>query len=232
MRGTSPLVLLHGLSSSPRGWDRLAPHLKDGRRLVPIDLFPRGSPLSRFTLTDAANSLAASLEADGQPAVLIGHSMGGLIALQVAIDHPELVERLVLVGAPAVPSEGSLVRRSTGVLRSTGRVQPDTVALLAEGLWRTGPIRLYDALRDTLRADMASELSEVRIPSLLVWGELDTIVSPTVGEAMAAIMPNAELIIIPDSGHMPQWEKPAAFADALLGFLARPFPPTAPGATC
>ena len=221
MRDAAPLVLLHGLSSTPHSWDRLRAYLEDNRRLVPIDLFPRGSPLGRFSVTDAAKNLATRLEADGQPAVLIGHSMGGLIALQVAIDHPELVDSLVLVGAPAVPSEGSLLQRGTGVLKSTGRIQADTVALLAFGLLRTGPIRLYDALRDTLRADMADQLSEVRIASLLIWGELDTIVSPTVGERMAALMPHAELAIIPDSGHMPQWERPEAFAHALRAFLAR-----------
>jgi pimeloyl-ACP methyl ester carboxylesterase len=224
MREAAPLVLLHGLSSTPRSWDRLTGRLEDDRRVVPIDLFPRGSPLGRFALTEAARSLATRLQDDGQPVVLIGHSMGGLIALEVAIDHPELVERLILVGTPAVPGEGSLLRRGTGVLKSTGRIQPDTVALLAAGLLRTGPIRLYEALRDTLRADMADRLSEVRIASLLVWGELDTIVSPTVGERMAALMPHADLTIIPGSGHMPQWERPAEFADALRAFLARPVP--------
>jgi pimeloyl-ACP methyl ester carboxylesterase len=220
MRDRAPLVLLHGLSSTPRSWDRVTARLEDQWRLIPIDLFPRGSPLSRFALTEAARSLTAFLEADGEPAVLIGHSMGGLIALEVAIDHPELVHRLVLVDVPAVQSEASLVRRGGGVLKSTTRIQPDTVALLASGLLRTGPIRLYDALRDTLRADLADRIPEVRMPSLLVWGELDVIVSPMVGERMARLMPHAQLTIIPGAGHMPQWERPEAFADALVGFLA------------
>ncbi len=217
----APLVLLHGLASSARCWERTLPELERDRRLLLVDLFAGGT--RRFSLEDAATQLAEELRARGVTrADLVGHSMGGLIALHVATSSPDLVSSLVLVGVPAMRVTRARIGRLGAVARSSISRRASAVSLVVGSLLRTSPLRVLAATRATLRADLAAQAAAATgIPTLLVWGAEDRIVPVEVGLQLARRMPDAELVVIPVAGHQPMWERPEAFSEALAAFLDR-----------
>jgi pimeloyl-ACP methyl ester carboxylesterase len=225
-----PLLLLHGLASSPRSWARTLPSVERHRRVLLGDLFDDGDAF--FSLAGSAEKLAAALATADEPADLVGHSLGGLVALHLAARRPELVARLVLVDVPALPHPGRPGARALAVAGSAARTDLSSIGLVLGSVLRRSPVRLLSAARATMRANVEPELDAVGgLPTLLVWGERDTIVPLQVGEALARRLPSARLVVIPGAGHQPMWEAPDAFNRALEEFLdragggSRPRPP-------
>lgn len=173
-----------------------------------------------FVLSEAIAWLLRWMEAVGvRPVHLVGHSMGGYMCLWIAAHHPELVRRLVLV-APT----GLLQRRSVAVnifplLQATFHMVPSFWPILIYDALRTGPITLLQAARDLLTKDAQDHLKSVRAPTLLVWGEQDRLVPPTLAATFLSEMTNARLILLKRAGHVPMFDRPAEFNAALLGFL-------------
>ncbi|HEX6127465.1 MAG TPA: alpha/beta hydrolase [Candidatus Limnocylindria bacterium] len=215
----SPLVLLHGLASSPRCWQRTLPAVEQRHRVLMVDLFAGAT--RRFGLDDSARELAQRLVDLGiGPAALVGHSMGGLVALHVSAEAPELVASMVLVDVPAIPIRRRRLGQAVAVARSSVRRDASALGLVLGCVLRTSPITLIAATRATMRADLERQAAGTPFPTLLVWGGRDAIVPRVVGERLALGMPAAELVVIPDAGHQPMWEAPAAFNAALVAFLA------------
>jgi pimeloyl-ACP methyl ester carboxylesterase len=220
VRTVRPLVLVHGVSSGPGCWDRVAAAMGARRKLVLVDLYDRPNGLARFTLRAAASDLAGKLEERHiHGAVLAGHSMGGLIGISLAAERPDLVRALVLVDTPALPLPGGVAGRAAAIARSTGRTDPGSLPMLVSGLWRMGAVRLWYALDEILRAELAPALDGLALPTLLVWGASDTIVPVEVGREMALRIPRARLVLIGGAGHMPMWERASEFTAELESFL-------------
>jgi pimeloyl-ACP methyl ester carboxylesterase len=219
LAGGPAVVMVHGLASSARCWDRCLPMLAAGHRTIAVDLFT--ADRHRFDLQDAAGELRFLLAERGVTrAAVIGHSMGGLLALRLALLDPGLVERLVLVGVPAVPHRRGLPQRVADVARSSMSSQASAVGLVMASVIRSSPLSLIAATRATLASDLAAEAGDVAVSTLLVWGGDDRLVPLEVGQRLAALMPDARLVVLPHLGHQPMWEAPAAFMEALLPFLA------------
>lgn len=218
-----PLVMLHGLASSSRCWQRTLPAVERLHRVLLVDLFAGAT--RRFGLEHSARELAERLVALAvAPAVLIGHSMGGLVALHVAAEAPELVASLVLVDVPAIPVRRRRLGQALAVARSSARREASAVGLILGCVVRTSPIALIAATRATVGADLEREAAGAAFPTLLVWGARDAIVPPVVGERLASGMSAAELVVIPEAGHQPMWEAPGAFNAALGAFLTKVVP--------
>lgn len=115
--GEPPLVLLHGLGATSAVWSGVAEHLeRAGRRSTSLDLLGYGDSLrigTRFTVPDQAAAVARLLQDEPGPVHLVGHSWGCLVASRVALDHPDLVQRLTLV-SPAVFSDPATARDRLG----------------------------------------------------------------------------------------------------------------------
>lgn len=215
----SPLVLLHGLASSPRCWQRTLPAVERRHHVLLVDLFAGAT--RRFGLQHSARELALRLRDLGAgPAVLVGHSMGGLVALHLAAEAPELVASLVLVDVPAIPVRRRRLGQAVAVARSSVRREASALGLVLGCVLRTSPIALIAATRATVAADLEQQAAVAAFPTLLVWGERDAIVPQAVGERLARGMPAAELVVIPNAGHQPMWEAPGAFNSVLATFLA------------
>jgi 3-oxoadipate enol-lactonase len=240
-----PLLLVHGFGGAAWNFSELAP-LLPGKRLIIPDLPGHGgsSPLPAPTLAGFADVLAQLL--DG-PVDVLGHSLGGVVALRLAERHPSLVRRLVLA-APAGISSSTRVAELTIAL--TGIIQPGRIAgrrlgrvarsrrlrnlvfggfevanpdLLTEravhGFLR-GPTMHTDALGAGLALaadDPRRDLDRVRCPVLILWGARDRQVPLDDGFEYARRL-GAPLRVIADCGHLLIGERPDVCARAVLEF--------------
>jgi 3-oxoadipate enol-lactonase len=240
-----PLLLVHGFGGAAWNLSELAP-LLPGKRLILPDLPGHGgsSPLPAPTLAGFADVLAELL--DG-PVDVLGHSLGGVVALRLAERHPSLVRRLVLA-APAGISSSTRVAEVTIAL--TGIIQPGRIAgrrvgrvarsrrlrnlvfggfevanpdLLTEravhGFLR-GPTMHTDALGAGLALaadDPRRDLDRVRCPVLILWGARDRQVPLDDGFEYARRL-GAPLRVIADCGHLLIGERPDVCARAVLEF--------------
>lgn len=218
-----PLVLIHGLSGSTRWWRRNVPALAQHFRVHVIDLIGfggsrRGGP---FVLHEAARVLAdwmRRLRLDR--AHVVGHSMGGYIAADLTVQTPEHVDRLVLVDAAAFPLERGPIGNVLGLIRATRYMTPSFLPVLVTDAVRAGPIKLLKATREVITTDLGERCRDVQAPSLVVWGEFDRLIPPEAGRRLARCLPNARLVVIEGAGHLPMWDRPQAFDQAVLDFLA------------
>jgi pimeloyl-ACP methyl ester carboxylesterase len=217
-----PLVLVHGLSGSGRWWARNTAALAAHCRVYVVDLIGFGASRHghRFVLREAADHLAAWMERLDLPrAHVVGHSMGGFIAVDLAARYPDRVDHLVLVDAAALRARHRYWRRALGLARGLARLPLGFVPVLVTDACRAGPVTILNAARDLLAGDLRAELARIHAPTLVVWGEHDSVVPHEVGEQLAAHLPNARFEVIPGAGHNPMWDRPSAFNAALLAFL-------------
>ncbi len=217
-----PLVLVHGLSASGRWWAKNLPALADHFRTYVIDLvgFGRSRARRRFVLGEAAASLARWLDAIGvERADIVGHSMGGFIAADLAADFPRRVSRLVLVDAAALPIEYGRLRHAIGLARSLRYTPIRFLPLLATDAARAGPVTLWKAANELIASDISEKIARIAAPTLVVWGEHDALVPLGIGQRLAQTIPSARLAVIPGAGHNPMWDRPEAFNQEVLDFL-------------
>jgi pimeloyl-ACP methyl ester carboxylesterase len=222
------VVLVHGLSGSGRWWGRTVPALADRYRVYVPDLpgfgaMAGGGPRGRFVLAEAPDWLLAWMEAVGlRSAHVVGHSMGGYVALRLAAGAPKAVRRLVLV-APAGVRRGRrrdpLLAQALPLAAALRRVGPRFLPLLIRDALRAGPATLWRAAWALLAADARPYLPAVDAPTLLIWGAQDALVPPAVGHLLRAEIGGARLLLLEGVGHVPMYERPPAFNAALLAFL-------------
>jgi len=229
------IVLLHAFPMSSAMWEPQLAALKDYSVLTP-DLRGFGAaPLTApWLIEHAAADILASFEG---PAVFVGLSMGGYVALQIAASAPERVKGLVLCDTRAEPdaNENKAKRaaaidfvRKNGVEAFLAPFLKDSVhAQSAMGLLhsvasKASPEAVMAALAAlAARPDAVPGLSKIKVPTAVIVGSQDKITPLPMSEAMRAKIPGAELHIIPDAGHFSNAENPAAFNERLLSFLKR-----------
>jgi pimeloyl-ACP methyl ester carboxylesterase len=261
--GLRPFLLLHGFTGAKedftdvldpfadRGWWAVAPdHRGHGDSSKPAE----ESAYSAAILAADAAALTRVLGWDRY--VLLGHSMGGMVAQHLALAEPERIAGLVLMDTTAGPIEGldpeqaaaaqKIVRESgidvladimatrEGVLSTPAHerllAEVPGYAEFGERKFRATSPALYAALVDEFvgRADLVESLRSLTMPALVIVGDQD---APFIGpsERMAEALPDAELVVIPNAGHSPQFENPVSWLDAIESFLGR-VDVTAPGA--
>ncbi|HVR43262.1 MAG TPA: alpha/beta fold hydrolase [Thermoanaerobaculia bacterium] len=223
-RGT-PVVLLHGLSGSSRWWDRNLDALSERHRVLAVDLvgFGRNRRLvgSRLPLSfeETAALLGRWLDGDpAEPVHLVGHSMGGLAAIELAARRPDRVRSLTLVASTGVPFVldpqphlAALRHPPIELIRFGPRLALDAL--------RAGPASIALASARLLLADARDAMSRIRMPTLLVWGESDPIVPLRYAHAIREWIPHARLEVVEGAGHVPMWDRAREFDRLLLRFL-------------
>ena len=242
--GEGSLVLfLHGLGATRTSWDAQLLALADAHRCVAWDLpgYGASAPLADFTLQAAADSAAALIDALGGPAHVVGLSMGGMIALHLALRHPAAVRSLAIVdSSPAFGMDGTdpdAWRAARLAPLDAGAQVPDFAEPVLRGIM--GPhvsdaavaaavdsmLRVpVDGLRQTIAAlpghDVRDRLGAIAAPTLVVVGELDEETPPAYSEAIAAGIPGASLAVIPGAGHYTPFEAPDALNALLRDHIA------------
>jgi pimeloyl-ACP methyl ester carboxylesterase len=146
--------------------------------------------------------------------------MGGYIGIRVAARRPELIGRLVLVAPAGLPTGRSIVSYGVPLLAASLAATPSFLPILALDAMRAGPLTLLRAARDLLAEDVRDDLHAIVAPTLLVWGDRDALVPPSLAPAMRDEIRDAELVLLRGAGHIPYYDQPGQFDDALLRFLA------------
>lgn len=229
----APLVCIHGAGASSVVWMDLVRRVAPRRRVVAPDLPGHGQSdrwhgESIEVYRDAVGTVAATLKLE--KAVLVGHSMGGAIALACALAWPERVAALVLVCTGArlrVAKEVFAVLEHdwANVPEWLARMlfSPSTPREIVER-WRAVLVGAeQDVTIGDFRAcdgfDVRAELGRVRVPTLVVAGTDDLMTPPKRAEEIVAGLGNARLVVMPHVGHMAHLERPDEFHAALDPFL-------------
>jgi pimeloyl-ACP methyl ester carboxylesterase len=228
--------MLHGLGSIAASWLALVRELRRECRIVVPELSWLGGsevPDGALAVRDGVEVACALIERQfpGRPVTLVGNSLGGWVALRLALLRPELVARLVLVGPGGYREQDwehieKLIRISD--LHDTDRLLAAMFlrAPIPERILRRGFRAAFQskavlgAIDKMSEADALSseELGRVEVPTALVWGEHDGIFSVEVAEQMAAALPHGTLYRVETAGHIVQWESPRSLVDAVRDF--------------
>jgi pimeloyl-ACP methyl ester carboxylesterase len=252
-------LLIHGWSSSWFAMSPLLSLLSKRYHCLAVDLPGYGKsppPAKRATIAGYADLLAALIkDVTKRPAILIGHSMGGMISMTLALRHPNLVERMVLL-CPTVSGRLSLYINlfvSPIVVLERFAVAGKIVSLLEPQMMgvtdrlmrptfaeRSGvTLEDYERLRADARrpgqgrvraecfwamrnGDLRGKLSKIEAPALVIWGMEDDTVPLRDASILADEWPDADLRIIPQASHWPQFETPQITERYISGFLGRP----------
>jgi len=248
-----PLVLVHGLMVSGEMFETVVPLLLPGRRLLVPELPGHGgsAPLPAAPSLNAyADRIALLMEREELAlAPVVGHSLGGTIALRLALRWPALVSGIVIAAAAGISSRSRTARYAltvTGIVKPARKISPHRARVarsallkhLVFGRWGaadppalppevvesflSGPARHTDtvsAVKALVRDDPRANLDRVRCPALVLWGARDN--QLPVGDAFEyARRLRARLRVIADCGHLLIAERPEACADAIDEFLA------------
>ena len=217
-----PLVLVHGLSGSSRWWRRNIGALTPHWRVYVVDLIGFGASRTRhpFVLAEAAGYLAQWLDQLELPrASLVGHSMGGLIAAELAADAPARVDRLVLVDPAALPLSPRLMIHALSLLRELRTLSPSFLPVLLADTLRAGPFTMWRAITALMLADLRPKLAQICAPTLVIWGERDALVPLAFAQQLAEHLRYEQLVVIKGAGHVPMWDRPQEFNRVLIEFL-------------
>lgn len=231
----TPMVLLHGYPLDHHLWDDVVPLLSDTFDLIVPDLrgFGGSSTVESFyTMEDFAGDIAALLDHLGiQKAAIVGHSMGGYIALAFARLYPARVTGLGLVGSQALADAadrkearyksaaevadkgiGSVVAVMTPKLTPDARLQ-EYAKRSMEGQQPAAYIGALKAMAE--RVDSTPALASFHFPVVLVHGDADALIPIDRAREIKAAIPAAHLVEISGAGHMPMMESPQKTAEAL-----------------
>jgi pimeloyl-ACP methyl ester carboxylesterase len=253
-----PIVFVHGLGGQWQNWLENIPRAARERRVIALDLPGFGltpEPRDRITISGYGRCVDALCEKLSLGRIdIVGNSMGGFVAAEVAIQFPERVDQLILVSAAGITS-ADIARRP---ILTVGRIaaaiatygaarhrdiaaRPTSrhmaLALVArypsllradfayEGFFKgTGKPGFDDALRASLEYDFRDRLPEIGRPTLIVWGENDSIIPVKDAGEFERLIPDSRKVVMKNTGHIPMAERPEAFNDLMMRFLVETGP--------
>jgi len=249
-----PVLFIHGLSGCWQNWLENMPHFAaHGHRVVAIDLPGAGEsemPVEKITIAGYGRTVDALMDVLGlDAACIVGNSMGGFIGAEVAIAHPQRVERLVLVSAAGLTIENqrnepllALLRMTEGIATRLAAqtdlpVRRKRVRRIALAAVFAHPSRLstelvYEVTRGSAKPHFVpaldaltsypirARLPEIECPTLIVWGDRDRLVPVGDAHEFEQLISGSRKVIFEDTGHLAMVERPVAFNALLERFLA------------
>lgn len=237
-----PVILLHGYTDSRHSWNLVLPRLPPRYRVIAISQRGHGNsskPDAAYRIADFAGDIVAFLDArEIDRAIIVGHSMGSMVAQQVAIDNPDRVRGLVLTGAfyvrPGNPILVDFWNQAVSTLpdqvdpRFVREFQTSTVtkpldpAFFATILGETERVPGHvwrAAFREFLRTDLTARVGTITAPTLIIWGDQDAFSIRDDQDSLVTKIRGARLVSYEGIGHAANWEVPERFASDLVTFL-------------
>ncbi len=240
------LVCLHGISSNSRSWRHQLSGLSDTYRVIAWDARGYGrsdDPAEPFAMSAYAHDLAELLDALSlEKAVIVGLSMGGVMAQEFYRYYPQRVLALILAdtntGGGARPEAERRARLEARLKaietqtpaeiaqqRAPGMLSPDAppsvLAEVIEMVSEIHPVGYRYAAMALDAADTRAVLPTIAVPTLVLWGDCDTITPRPELETLCAAIPGARLEIIPGAGHLSDFEQPESFSLVVRHFLTQ-----------
>jgi pimeloyl-ACP methyl ester carboxylesterase len=237
------LILLHGILQDWRSWSRQINDLSADFDVIVPDLpgcGHSGDPPESYRTQDYGRWLAAFLESMGSgPAHVCGLSWGGMLAIELYRQRPDLVRSLILTGAYAgwkgsLPPETVAERLDQCLLESempasnfvpgwlAGLLTPDAPPLLREEVMAMmagfHPSGYRTMAQSVAESDLRDVLPAIKVPTLLIWGEEDRRSAVAIAKAFHDAVPDSTLVLTPRSGHLSNIETPDAFNQAIRDF--------------
>jgi len=228
------MVLLHGLFGALSNWDGTLPFLKKYCRPIALEF-----PLTRAHRSEVkVKALSVFTEffirsRNLQPVAVCGNSLGGHVALRLALASPEMVDCLILSGAsglyehsvdtlPVRPDREFIRDHMSRVFVNQEFVTEEAVSEIYSILSdRSNVLNIIHAARSAKKDNLLDLLSGIQAPTLLLWGEDDEVTSLEVAETFHKNIPRAELVTVKDCGHAPMIEHPEWFAEEVGKFLKK-----------
>jgi pimeloyl-ACP methyl ester carboxylesterase len=251
--GSGPtVVLIHGISSSIYSWKDVLPALARDHDVIALDLpgFGRSDQPANLNAAIYPRVVLGLMDRLGVArASLVGHSLGGAVAVLVSGEAPDRVERLALLDAAGfnlAPSQRPVLLRVAAavpapvlerlptrpvllrlglrqVFFDPAHVTPERFNEYLAPLQRPGAMTAFRSLLVSggfaSAEDFARRAGQIHVPTLVVWGAEDRWVAPSDADRFAAAIPGARKVMFPECGHMPQEEKPAELITLLRDFL-------------
>lgn len=237
----TPVILLHGYGDSSFSYSRVLPLMSAKYRIFALDQRGHGGsdrPASGYKFADFAADVLAFMDAKNlKRAIIVGHSMGSFVAQQVAVSAPERVEKLILVGSATTVRNAvvSDLQKAVNELKEpvsrefvrdfqysvVHHAPPDEFMnrVIAESL--KVPARVWrDVMAGMLAGDARSQLGKIKAPTLIVWGDKETVFLRDEQDGLVSSIPNAVLKVYAETGHCPNWEKPEQFVKDFEEFVA------------
>jgi 2-succinyl-6-hydroxy-2,4-cyclohexadiene-1-carboxylate synthase len=233
------VVLVHGFTQTLASWEVVGERLGGRREVVRVDLPGHGgSGGVRVGFGEAAGLVGAA----GGAGTYVGYSLGGRLCLRLALDRPDLVEGLVLIGAsPGIADPGGRAERRAADDTLAGRLEREGVPAFLDR-WLAGPLFASLPAEAAGRAERLANTAEglayalrrlgtgtqeplwdrlagLRPPALLVAGERDAKFTAVARQMAAAIGPTARVAVVPGAGHTVHLERPDATATLIEAFL-------------
>lgn len=241
MQDQLPLILLHGVMGNSESWKPQVEHFRDKRRIVVFDLRGHGQsdkPPEKYSIKQFSEDLFSFMKnLEIEKAIIAGHSMGGMIALKFALDHQEMVERLILIDTAAKVSFGrklllsiskflmnisyeSFVRRYISITLRKSYSQSE-LEKAQEKVLKTPKYVAKSCFAAIKDFDVTSELASIQVPTFIVHGSEDTQQPLSQAKYMKGHIPEAELVIIEGAGHAAVIESPEKIWEAIEQFIRK-----------
>ena len=242
-----PLVLVQGLGYARWGWDPVVPALAEEFTVVTFDnrgIGESDAPAGPYTTRELAGDVVSVLDAAGwEQAHVVGTSLGGMVAQEVALGWPDHVGRLVLActtpggeaafplpertlrllaEGPTLPPEVALRRFVENALSERSvRERPDLVQRLYERRLAAppDPAGWQAQAAAGVSHDALARLGQIEAPTLVLHGTDDAVVDPRNADLLERAIPGARAVLLPGAGHLFFWEEPERFVELVVGFV-------------
>jgi 2-hydroxy-6-oxonona-2,4-dienedioate hydrolase len=230
-----PLILLHGLFGQLSNFENLISYFKTTHKVV-VPILPLFElDILHTTVGGLAKHLYKFIETKGFNNIhLLGNSLGGHVALVHVLKHPEKIKSLILTGSSGLFENGmgdtyprrgdyEYIKKKTEVTfydpKTATKELVDEIFEITRN--RIKVIKTISLAKSAIRHNLGEELNNVKQPTLLIWGNNDTITPPFVAREFQRLIPNSELHFIDKCGHAPMMEQPEEFNVILDKFLKK-----------
>lgn len=230
-----PLLLLHGLFGALSNFADLVEHFRATHKVI-VPLLPLFDlDIFHTSVGGLQKHVHKFIEMRGYENIhLLGNSLGGHVGLVHVLKHPEKIKTLTLTGSSGLfengmgdtyPKRGDkeYIRNKTKLTFYDPKMATDELVDEVFEITnnRLKVIKIIALAKSAIRNNLGEELSQIKQPTLLIWGENDTITPPFVGQEFNKLIPNSELHMIDKCGHAPMMEQPQQFNEILSEFLSK-----------